>query len=93
MTPASGDERAASRLADLLCKRGDLDQLRARADAGDSDVGQLAVVTEWPVSPYSPQRGFAADDLMGLDAHLIAAFIPSDAIGRDGRKYPVPLES
>ena len=51
------------------------------------------MVTEWPVSPYSPQRGFAADDLMGLDAHLIAAFIPSDAIGRDGRKYPVPLES
>ena len=34
---------AARRLADLLAERGDLDELRARADAGDEDAaGQLA---------------------------------------------------
>ena len=31
----AGDRRAASRLADLLGRRGDLDGLRARADSGD----------------------------------------------------------
>jgi hypothetical protein len=36
-------ETIASRLADLLAQRGDIDELRARADAGDPDAaGQLA---------------------------------------------------
>ena len=34
----AGDEHAATELADLLAKAGDLDELRARADAADSDV-------------------------------------------------------
>jgi hypothetical protein len=35
-TSCPGDHHAASRLADLLERRGDVDELRARADAGDS---------------------------------------------------------
>jgi hypothetical protein len=34
----AGDKNAASHLADLLARRGDLDELRARADAGDKDA-------------------------------------------------------
>jgi hypothetical protein len=36
-----GDEGAAQRLAGLLAERGDLDGLRARADAGDDSVAPL----------------------------------------------------
>ena len=36
----AGDTYTAVRLADLLAQRGDLDGLRARADAGDQDAGR-----------------------------------------------------
>ena len=43
MPPMSGDTSAARWLAELLAQRGDLDEPRARADAGDgSAASELA---------------------------------------------------
>ena len=36
----AGDRDAAGQLADLLARRGDLDELRARADADDRDAAE-----------------------------------------------------
>jgi hypothetical protein len=33
--------------------------------------------------------GFSSDNRAGLDAHLLAAFTPPAAIGRDGRRHVV----
>ena len=43
----AGDGHAAGRLAELLAERGDLDELRARADAGDVDAA-CGWPTCWP---------------------------------------------
>ncbi len=39
--PNAGDKSAAISLAYLLAKRGDLDELRARTDAGDEEAAGL----------------------------------------------------
>jgi hypothetical protein len=65
----TGSKEAAGQLADLLAERGDLDGLRARADAGDGDAaGRLADLLA--------ERG----DLDGLRARADAG--DGDAAGR-----------
>ena len=45
--------------------------------------------TPWPATPVGWRClcGFEAPDIAQLDAHLLAAFTPGDAVGRDGNRH------
>jgi hypothetical protein len=78
---ASADD-LTDHLAEMFTPDGD-------AAADGQRHAEAADDTPWPALP--PTRrclcGFEAGDIAQLDVHLLTAFTPADAVGRDGNRH------
>jgi hypothetical protein len=65
------------------------EMLRPDGAADRGGIARAEVAREDSSAPLACMRGTTANDLAGLDAHLLAAFTPAGQIGLDGTR-PAP---